>query len=386
MTVQAKLEIQNSTSETVLITGNQAIAHAVVLARPKVIPAYPITPQTVIVETISQFVEEGKLDAEFVPVESEHSAMAAAIGSSLAGVRTFTATSSHGLLYMGELVFWAGMTRIPVVLANVNRSLNPWNIWPDHQDSMAFRDAGWIQFYVKNNQEALDTVLLAFRLAEHHKIWMPVMVCLDGFVLSHTSSLVQIPKQEIIDDFLGEFKPLAMLDNKAPFAHGSLTNEIGIVELRESLMEGMKNAHSLIPKITKEYHETIGRHYGDYFEITGDIEDAKVAIISMGTLGEETQMAIRYLEEKGIKNCVGMRLRTFRPFPKEEIVKTLESVEKILIIDRSVSFGNEGPVSIEVKAALFDNGLTPNFYPLIKGLGGTPVNYKEIAEEIIKIL
>ncbi|MFX0205839.1 MAG: pyruvate ferredoxin oxidoreductase, partial [Candidatus Hodarchaeota archaeon] len=378
--------IHDSTSETVLITGTQAIAQAVVLARPKVIPAYPITPQTVIVETISQFVEEGKLKAEFVPVESEHSAMAAAIGSSLAGVRTFTATASHGLLYMGELVFWAGMTRVPIVLANVNRSLNPWNIWPDHQDSMAFRDAGWIQFYVKNNQEALDTVLHAFKLAEHHKVWMPVMVCLDGFILSHTSSLVQIPKQEIIDDFLGEFKPLAMLDNKAPFAHGSLTDAKGIVELRESLMEGMKNAHKLIPRITKEYHERVGRHYGDYFEITGDIEDAKVVIISMGTLGEETQMAIRYLEEQGIKNCVGMRLRTFRPFPKEEIIKALESVEKILIIDRAASFGNEGQISIEIKAALFDKGLTPQVYPLIKGLGGSDVNYKEIGKEVKKIL
>lgn len=373
--------------KTELMSANYAAARAVVSARVEVVAAYPITPATTVPEQVALLYEDGIYKGEFIRVESEHSAIFACVGASSTGARTFTATSANGLLLMAEGIHWAAAARLPIVVNNVNRSVSPsWNIHVTHDDSMSFRDAGWIQFYVKNNQEALDTVLLAFRLAEHHKIWMPVMVCLDGFVLSHTSSLVQIPKQEIIDDFLGEFKPLAMLDNKAPFAHGSLTNEIGIVELRESLMEGMKNAHSLIPKITKEYHETIGRHYGDYFEITGDIEDAKVAIISMGTLGEETQMAIRYLEEKGIKNCVGMRLRTFRPFPKEEIVKTLESVEKILIIDRSVSFGNEGPVSIEVKAALFDNGLTPNFYPLIKGLGGTPVNYKEIAEEIIKIL
>ena len=212
MTIKEKPKIQASTEETLLITGNQAVAHAVVLAKPKVIPAYPITPQTVIVETLAGLIEEGKLNSEFIAVESEHSAMAAAIGSSLAGVRTFTATSSHGLLYMGELVFWAGMTRIPIVLANVNRSLNPWNIWPDHQDSMAFRDAGWIQIYVKNNQEALDTILMSFKLAEHHKVWMPVMISLDGFILSHTSSLVQIPKQPIVDEFLGDFNPLAKLD------------------------------------------------------------------------------------------------------------------------------------------------------------------------------
>ncbi|MHA2328973.1 MAG: hypothetical protein ACXACR_10685 [Candidatus Hodarchaeales archaeon] len=159
-----------------LMTGNDAVAIAAKLARPQVIAAYPITPQTTIVESISGMVARGEMDCEYVNVESEHSAMGAAIGASLGGVRTFTATSSHGLLYMGELVFWAGMTRIPIVMPVVNRSLNPWNIWPDHQDSMAFRDAGWIQFYAKNNQEVLDLTLCAFKIAEHHKIWMPVMI------------------------------------------------------------------------------------------------------------------------------------------------------------------------------------------------------------------
>ncbi|MFX0211388.1 MAG: pyruvate ferredoxin oxidoreductase, partial [Candidatus Hodarchaeota archaeon] len=229
-----------------LLTGNAAVATAAKLARPEVIPAYPITPQTLIVETISGMVARGEFDCDFVNVESEHSAMAAAIGASLGGVRTFTATSAHGLLYMGELVWWAGVTRIPIVMPVVNRSLNPWNIWPDHQDSMTFRDAGWIQFYAKNNQEVLDLTLCAFKIAEHHKVWMPVMICLDGFILSHTSAQVEVPEQEDVDEFLPAFKPLVMLDPDDPFAHGSLTDSQGIWELRMSLIDGFNNARIII--------------------------------------------------------------------------------------------------------------------------------------------
>ena len=244
---------------TELLTGNQAVAIAAKLSRTQVVPAYPITPQTVIVETIAAMIARGEMESEFIAVESEHSAMAAAIGASLGGVRTFTATSSHGLLYMGELVWWAGMTRIPVVLANVNRSLNPWNIWPDHQDSMTFRDAGWIQMYAKNNQEVLDLILMAFKISEHHKVWMPSMVCLDGFILSHTTSQVLIPAQEAVDRFLPKFEPRVMLDPEKPFSHGTMTDSAGIVALRESLMEGMENARIIIPRVFREYQQLFGR-------------------------------------------------------------------------------------------------------------------------------
>ena len=191
MTAVMEKAVQEKISRK-LLTGNEAVAEAARLARPKVIPVYPITPQTAIVEAMAEMVANKRLDAEYVPVESEHSAMSAAIGASLGGVRTFTSTSSQGLLYMGEMIYWAGLTRIPIVMAVVNRSLNPWNIWVDHQDSMAFRDAGWLQFYGKNNQEILDLTLIAYRVAEDHKVWMPAMVCLDGFILSHTSALVKI--------------------------------------------------------------------------------------------------------------------------------------------------------------------------------------------------
>ncbi|WP_455142523.1 transketolase C-terminal domain-containing protein [Candidatus Hodarchaeum mangrovi] len=372
-------------SDIELLTGNKAVATAVKLARPQVIAAYPITPQTEIVESLSSMVARGELDAEFIAVESEHSAMGAAIGASLGGVRTFTATSSHGLLYMGELVFWAGMTRVPIVMPVVNRSLNPWNIWPDHQDSMAFRDAGWIQFYAKNNQEVLDLTLCAFKIAEHHKIWMPVMVCLDGFILSHTSAQVKVPDQSEVDKFLPKFNPLIMLDPDDPFAHGSLTDSKGIWEQRMSLIDGFNNARVIIPKVFREFTEMFGR-LGDYMiEVTGDLNKADIAVFALGTMGEEAEMSLDILGEKGIRSVI-VRPRVFRPFPREELIQILKKVSKVLVIDRSVSFGNAGPLAIEIQAELFANKLDIEFHQKIMGLGGMDVTYVNIAEEVEKIM
>jgi pyruvate/2-oxoacid:ferredoxin oxidoreductase alpha subunit len=372
-------------STTELLTGNAAVATAAKLAKPQVIPAYPITPQTLIVETISDMIARGEFDCEFVNVESEHSAMAAAIGASLGGVRTFTATSAHGLLYMGELVWWAGVTRIPIVMPVVNRSLNPWNIWPDHQDSMTFRDAGWIQFYAKNNQEVLDLTLCAFKIAEHHKVWMPVMVCLDGFILSHTSAQVEIPVQEEVDDFLPPFNPLAMLDPDDPFAHGSLTDSQGIWEQRMSLIDGFDNARVIIPKVFQEYSEKFGRLSKDMIEIIGDIDNAMVAIIAIGTLGEEAEQSLEVLSKKNIKAVV-IRPRVIRPFPKKELIAALKKVPKVLVIDRSVSFGNAGQLAIEIQAELYANKVDIEFHQIIRGLGGMDVTYMDIAAEVEKIM
>ena len=371
--------------ETKLLTGSEAVATAAKLSRPQVIAAYPITPQTEIVESLSGMVARGEMDVEYVNVESEHSAMGAVIGASLAGTRTFTATSSHGLLYMGELVWWAGLTRIPVVMPVVNRSLNPWNIWPDHQDAMTFRDAGWIQFYAKNNQEVLDLTICAFKIAEHHKVWMPVMVCLDGFILSHTSAQVKIPTQTQVDNFLPPFKPLAMLDPDDPFAHGTLTNSEGIWEQRMSLIDGFNNARVLIPKIFAEYTEKVGR-LGDYMvEVTGNIDNAECAIITLGTLGEEAEQAVEYLSGKNI-NAVVLRPRVFRPFPKEELITLIKKVPRILVIDRAVSFGNAGQMAIEVQAELFAQKIEVKFHQKIMGLGGMDVTYVDIATEVEKVL
>ncbi|MHA2245067.1 MAG: transketolase C-terminal domain-containing protein [Candidatus Hodarchaeales archaeon] len=368
-----------------LMTGNRAVALAAKLARPQVIAAYPITPQTEIVETLSDVVARGELDAEFIAVESEHSAMGAAIGASLGGTRTFTATSSHGLLYMGELVWWAGLTRVPVVMPVVNRSLNPWNIHPDHQDSMSFRDAGWIQFYAKNNQEVLDLTLCAFKISEHHKVWMPVMVCLDGFILSHTSAQVVIPEQYKVDEFLPPFKPIVMLDPDDPFAHGSLTDSEGTWEQRMSLIDGFNNARVIIPKIFEEYTNKFGR-LGKYMvEVTGNLEEADVAVIAIGTLGEEAEQSLTVFDQKGIKIAV-VRPRVIRPFPKEEIINCLRKVPKVLVIDRSVSFGNAGQLAIEIQAELFAQKIEIDFHQKIMGLGGMDVSYVDIANEVEKVM
>ncbi|MFW9927852.1 MAG: transketolase C-terminal domain-containing protein [Candidatus Thorarchaeota archaeon] len=367
-----------------LLTGNESVAEAVRLAKPSVVPAYPITPQTAIVESIAKMAAEGTLNAEFIPVESEHSAMSAAIGASLGGVRTFTATSSHGLMYMGEVVYWAGLTRVPIVMAVVNRSLNPWNIWVDHQDSMAFRDAGWIQFYGKNNQEILDLTLIAFKVAEHHKVWMPAMVCLDGFILSHTSALVSIPNEEIIDNFIGKFDPLIVLDPKAPFAHGALTHSNEMVGLRESLMQGFENAKIIIKEVMKQYTQLIGREYDGLLEITGQ-SNAEIGVIALGTLGEEAEEALLYLEKKGIKIKV-IRPRVFRPFPEEEFLSSFKGLKKLLILDRSVSFGHGGQLAIEIMAILFKHKITIEIISKIVGLGGSDVNYLNIASLVEEIL
>ena len=361
-----------------LLTGNDSVAEAVRLARPQVIPAYPITPQTAIVETLAKMADDGRLHTEFMTMDSEHSVMSAAIGSSLAGCRTFTATSSHGLLYMGEMIYWSGLTRVPMVMAVVNRSLNPWNIWVDHQDSMAFRDAGWLQFYAKNNQEVLDLILIAYRVAEHHKVWMPAMVCLDGFVLSHTSSLVSIPDDDIYGKYIHDFDPLIYLDNKNPFSHGALTGSPEMTELRHSLMQGFESAKIIFKKANKEFVELVGRDFGGMLEITGN-KNAKIAVMALGTLGEECEEAVDLLSSQGIDAKV-VRPRVFRPFPKEDLTAELKDVETLVILDRAVSFGNEGQLAIETKAALFEAHLTSiKVFPKIVGLGGTDVNFKEIA-------
>ncbi|MHA2270370.1 MAG: pyruvate ferredoxin oxidoreductase [Candidatus Hodarchaeales archaeon] len=386
----AQVQASKYPETTELLTGNHAVSAAVKLARPGVIAAYPITPQTEIVEKLSVWCETGELDADFIAVESEHSALAAAMGISLAGVRTFTATASHGLLYMIELVWWAGLTRIPVVMTIVNRSLNPWNIWPAHEDSMSCRDCGWIQLYAKNNQEAFDNTLMQFKLSEDHKVWLPSMSCIDGFILSHTTSPVNIPAQEAVDEFLGDFDPLVMLDSADPFAHGSLTFPAGIIELRESLMKGHDSVRKIWPSVCQDYRDLTGRWYGDFLEIHKDPKEANIGVMALGTLGEEMEQSVDILNQRGIK-AVSIRPRVFRPFPDDEIVDVLSDLEKVVIIDRASSYGaghfdrdQGGQLATEIKAALYDADVKIDVYPLVRGLGGDSVNYVDIAEWVEK--
>ncbi len=362
-----------------MLTANEAVSMAVVQARPDVISAYPITPQTTIVEKLSRAVEDGLLDSEFITVESEHSALAAVMGASIAGGRTFTATSSHGLLYMAENVFVAGYGRLPIVMAVVNRAISPgWNIWVDHQDSMAMRDAGWIQLYAKNNQEAYDMIFQAYRIAEHPYVQLPVMVCLDGFVLSHTNMPVEINDPEESYKFVGPYKPQIALDTKEPFSWGSLMFPDDFEPIRMNVQDGFNAARPLIKEVAKEYKEKFGRFTGDMLEVYGD-PDAKIGIFALATMAEEAMQAVDYLQDtKGLKTNV-VRVRVFRPFPHEELVEAASKYEKIIILDRSMSFGNEGHLSIELKSALYDADVKLPIESKVLGIGGKDVSYKDIA-------
>ncbi|MCD6331494.1 MAG: pyruvate ferredoxin oxidoreductase [Thermoplasmata archaeon] len=348
----------------VIDTANHIAALAAKMAKPKVIAAYPITPQTTIVERLAEYVEKGELDAEFIRVESEHSAMAACIGAAATGVRTFTATSSHGLLLMHEMLHWAGLARLPIVMVNVNRAIGPgWNIWSDLNDSMAQRDTGWIQFYASSNQEVYDSIIQAYRIAENEEVFLPVMVSYDGFVLSHTSMPVEVPSQNEIDEFLPEFKPSWILDVENPITHGNIVPPEPYMEIRYSMEEAMRKAKKIIKEVDEEYGKKFGRSYGLVEEYK--CEDADYVIVAMSAIASEAKVAIDELRQRGEK--VGLaRLRVFRPFPKEEL-----RYDKMIVIDRAISPGLGGIVYNELKG----NG---EIYSFIAGLGGVDVSYRDI--------
>jgi pyruvate/2-oxoacid:ferredoxin oxidoreductase alpha subunit len=368
--------------ETKSMTGNDAASYAAMFARPEVIAAYPITPQTTIVENLSQYVEQGLLDAEFIIVESEHSALAACMGAAWSGVRTFTATSSQGLLYMAENVFWSGYGRLPIVMPCVNRCLAPgWNIWPDFQDSMAFRDAGWIQMYTKNNQEVFDTVLQSFKISESKEIALPSMPCWDGFVISHTLSQVQLPSAEEAYEFVGPYDdPVIEIDVDKPWGFGAMTVPEQYAQNRRDLMAAMERAKKKIVNVHKEFSEVFGRSYGNgLVEPYGD-DEADLTIMSLGTIGDETHEAIDRLVAEGL-SVNALRVRTFRPFPEEDIVKFAKKNHKLLVIDRSASFGHAGQLGIEVEAVLKRNNVDTPVKTLLRGIGGEDVPYTKIMKD-----
>ena len=278
-----------------IATGNKAVAAAVKQVSPEVIAAYPITPQTEIVEQIAEYVTNGELKSQYIPVESEHSAMAACIGASITGARTFTATSSHGLLYMHEMVNWAAGGRLPIVMANVNRALGPgWNIWAEHTDSMQERDTGWLQVYVSTVQEAYDTTLMAFRIAEHNDVLLPVMVNLDGFSLSHINQSLETVE---LGDFIPPLRLPHAIDVKNPRGYGPLTGPEEYFKFRWDIERSMRDSVKVIESTEKEFFRRFGRSYG----VTDDYqcEDADVVVVSMGTLGKEAEVSIDLLEEGG---------------------------------------------------------------------------------------
>jgi pyruvate/2-oxoacid:ferredoxin oxidoreductase alpha subunit len=354
---------------TKVIEGTHAISYGVQLARAKVIAAYPITPSSGVVELLAEMCADGRLDARFVAVESEHSAMATCAGASQTGVRAFTATSSHGLLYMHEMLHWCAGARLPIVLANVNRAVgSPWNIFVDQSDSLSQRDTGWIQFYCENNQEVLDTIIQAYRVAE--QVLMPAMVCLDAFFLSHTSEPVTIPDQEKVDAYLPPYQPEFHLDTKVPRAFGGLPANDSYMELRARMERSMRQAIAVAAEADEAYGELFGRRYG--LVETYRAEDARTILVTAGTAAGTARAVIDDYRSAG--QPVGLaRIRLFRPFPADELRRLLSGAERVVVFDRNISFGSGGVVAQELRAAFCDRAPHPAVHSYVGGLGGRDV-------------
>ncbi|MFO7677931.1 MAG: pyruvate ferredoxin oxidoreductase [Thermoplasmatota archaeon] len=356
-------------------TGNYIAAKAAVMCKPDVVAAYPITPQTTLVEGIANYVGTGEFKGEYICVESEHSAMAACIGASATGVRTFTGTSSHGLLLMHEMLHWAALARLPVVMCNINRVVGPgWNIWADENDSISQRDTGWLQFYCSSNQEIFDTVIQSFKIAEHAKIQLPVMVNYNAFILSHTSMPVHIPEQEEIDAFLPKRIPKWKLDIDNPITFGNIILPAEYEKIRKDMQDACENAKKIIKDISVEWEKQFGRYHGDLLELY-HCEDAEYILLSMGAIGSESKVSIDNLRKQGIK--IGLaRVRCFRPLPTEDIIKLGKKAD-LIVIDRNISIGMEGALFTEVKAALYGK-TNAKIYGFIAGLGGKDVLFSDI--------
>jgi pyruvate/2-oxoacid:ferredoxin oxidoreductase alpha subunit len=352
-----------------IMVGNHAVSWGVMLARAEVIPAYPITPQTTIVEELSVLCADGRLKAKFIPVESEHSAMACCVGASAAGVRTFTATSGQGLALMHEMLHWASGARLPIVMANVNRALgSPWNIWGEQTDSLSQRDTGWLQLYCESNQEVLDTTIQAFKIAE--EIHLPVMLNLDAFFLSHTAEPVEIPDQKRVDDFLPRYQPEFRLDPKKPYSLGCLTPPEYFMEFRYKIQQSMLQGKEVSRRVDEEFGQSFGRKYGliEAYRCDG----ADLILVTSGAIASTARVVVDALRQKGRK--VGMvKVRLFRPFPQEELYAVLRDVEKVAVVDRNVSFGVGGIFAHELNAAFCNEKTRPPIFSYIAGLGGRDV-------------
>jgi len=362
-----------------VLEGSHGVAEAVRLAKVKVISAYPITPQTHIVERLSDFCADGSLPARFLRVESEHSALAALIGAASAGVRTFTATSSQGLALMHELLHWASGARLPIVMAEVNRALAPgWNIWTDQTDSLAQRDTGWMQLYCETGQEVLDTTLQAFWLAE--AVNLPVMVILDAFFLSHTYEPVDIPAQEDADRFLPAYQPRFMLDTANPCAFGQLAPPNIYMEMRYSIQQAMDMVLNRFGEMEEQFVDVFGRCYGAVEPV--QCEDAEIILVTSGTITSTCRQLLQELRAKGERAGL-LKVKLFRPFPTEAIRQSLGKAQKVAVVDRNCSFGAGGIFAQEIRAALCNLSDGPQVYSYVAGLGGRDVT-TDLLDEIYR--
>ncbi|MFU8766530.1 MAG: pyruvate ferredoxin oxidoreductase [Candidatus Methanoperedens sp.] len=359
-----------------VITGDHAVAIGAKLCRVEVVPAYPITPQTLIIEHIAEFINDGEMDAKFMTMESEHSVMSAAAGASAAGARTFTATASQGLAYMHEMVYATAPLRLPVVMANVNRSLStPPGIWIEYNDSMGERDSGWLQVYVEDNQEALDMIIQSYRIAEDKRVLLPIMPCLDGFVLSHTVEPVEVPDSSEVDSFLPPYEPDVFLDPENPALMGMLMPPQYFMEMRRQTDKAVESAKEVTGEVNREFAKVFGRDYGGLVD-TYMMEDAEIALITIGTVTSTARKVVDDMRKAGKKVGI-VKLRFFRPFPADELRSALSGMGAVGVVDRSISYNGGGPVFGEVRSALY--GMTMPVINHLAGIGGRDVTEKLIA-------
>lgn len=359
------------------LSGNEAFAYGIRLARPQVISAYPITPQTIVVEKLSEMVEDGSLKSEFIHVESEHSALSCAMGASAVGARAFTATSSQGLLYMAECLTYASGGRFPIVMMNANRSTAlPWNIYGDQRDSISQLDSGWIQAYAENAQEALDLALMSYYIAEHKEVQTPFMANLDGFVLTHTYEVVDVPDENQADEFLPKYETDNKLDLFNPknlaFSAGPQTNTL--FKYKEHL--GILNAKKVVTEAEEKFEKIFGRKYTGLTE-NYQTEDAEYILITIGSISGLVKETVDKLRNDGKKAGL-IRIRYLRPFPNEEIVSAVKNAKALAVLEKDISFGNEGTVYTNVNSALQKAGVSIPVSNFIGGLGGKNISADDI--------
>ena len=359
-----------------VLKGNSAVAHAVRMAQAQVISAYPITPQTTIVEELADMVAKGELNARFIKVESEHSAMAGCIAAASAGARTFTATSSQGLVLMHEMLHWATGARLPIVMVNVNRALGtPWNIWVDQTDSLSQRDTGWMQVYCQSAQEVFDSVIQAFEVSQ--KVLLPTMVLLDAFYLSHTYEDIELPERSVVDIFLSPLKIPHKIDLSRPASIGPLAGPSVYMEFRSKIEQAHEQALVNWEEAGRAWGDLTGRYYGLVEEYRND--DAEVVLVACSTPAMTARLAINKLRASGIRAGL-LRLRVFRPFPADAVRYALAGKKSVVVLDRDCSFGHHGIFHQEVKSALYD--LPAADRPLVRGvvagLGGRDITPQTI--------
>jgi len=358
--------------ERKIIEGSMAVAEIVKRCRPQVVSAYPITPQTHIVEDLSQFVADGEMECEFINCESEFSAISICLGASATGSRVYTATSSQGLLLMTEVLFNVSGLRLPIVLTCANRAVSsPLSIWNDQQDSIALRDAGWMQFYAEDNQEVADLHLQAYKIAEDHRVLLPAMVCMDGFILTHAFEPVELPAQEAADAFLPAYDPLVKLDPEQPVTMGAFADPNYYMETRWHLEYAMSQAHAVIEEVATEFEQTFGRpglHVIEEYRTEG----AETIILGLGSMMSAVKDTVDELRDEG--EAVGaIKLRCYRPFPEKRLIEALQGVKRVAVMEKDISLGKGGAVCTDLRAALYDLPERPAVTGFVVGLGGRDI-------------